>query len=294
MKPISYAVWRVLESIKNNSVIYIILLLLRPLVRWCSMRDITYEPTYQHEWVVGGDVVKLPINVTKESGCYDEILEAIIRELVAMLSIHSKVLAVRFDVSLHDYTSDNEVISRFLKSLRRWIERNYNSKLGYVWVREHDTAKKQHYHFLVIVNGDKACLASAYKIFERAEKIAEIQQQHISRIWLCKGNAMVRRGDVKAFSKVIERGSYLAKERTKGKHKGVYSNNYSGSEIKPNSEKLPLVMPQFNREVLELTMCEPIITATKKQVKRLSKRTTSKRHHKAVNDAQLDLFDNVA
>ena len=34
---------------------------------------------------------------------------------------------------------------------------------------------------------------------------------------------MVRRGDVKAFSKVIERGSYLAKERTKGKHKGVYS-----------------------------------------------------------------------
>ena len=74
---------------------------------------------------------------------------------------------------------------------------------------------------------------------------------------------MVRRGDVKAFSKVIERGSYLAKERTKGKHKGVYSNNYSGSEIKPNSEKLPLVMPQFNREVLELTMCEPIITATK-------------------------------
>ena len=258
------------------------------------MREITYEPTYQHEWVVGGDVVKLPINVTKESGCYDEILEAIIRELVAMLSIHSKVLAVRFDVSLHDYTSDNEVISRFLKSLRRWIERSYNSKLGYVWVREHDTAKKQHYHFLVIVNGDKACLASAYKIFERAEKIAEIQQQHISRIWLCKGNAMVRRGDVKAFSKVIERGSYLAKERTKGKHKGVYSNNYSGSEIKPNSEKLPLVMPQFNREVLELTMCEPIITATKKQVKRLSKRTTSKRHHKAVNDAQLDLFDNVA
>lgn len=74
---------------------------------------------------------------------------------------------------------------------------------------------------------------------------------------------MVRRGDVEAFSKVIKRGSYLAKERTKGKHKGVYSNNYSGSEIKPNSEKLPLVMPQFNREVLELTMCEPIITATK-------------------------------
>lgn len=183
MKPISYAVWRVLESVKNNSVIYIILLHLRPLNRWCSMREITYEPTYQHEWVVGGDVVKLPINVTKKSGCYVEILEAIIRELVAMLSIHSKVLAVRFDVSLHDYTSDNGVISRFLKSLRRWIERNYNSKLGYVWVREHDTAKKQHYHFLVIVNGDKACLASAYKIFERAEKIAEIQQQHISRIW---------------------------------------------------------------------------------------------------------------
>ncbi|WP_203574224.1 YagK/YfjJ domain-containing protein [Listeria innocua] len=252
------------------------------------MREITYEPTYQHEWVVGGDVVKLPINVTKKSGCYVEILEAIIRELVAMLSIHSKVLAVRFDVSLHDYTSDNGVISRFLKSLRRWIERNYNSKLGYVWVREHDTAKKQHYHFLVIVNGDKACLASAYKIFERAEKIAEIQQQHISRIWRCKDNTMVRRGDTKAFGKVIERGSYLAKERTKGKHKGVYSNNYSGSEIKPNSEKLPLVMPKFNRPVLELTMCEPIITKTRTQGKPLTKRTIRK--HKAVNDAQLDLF----
>ena len=105
---------------------------------------------------------------------------------------------------------------------------------------------------------------------------------------------MVKRGDATAFSEVVYRNSYLAKERTKLHGKGKTANNYSASRIKPNSEKLPLVMPKFNRPVLELTMCEPIITATKKQVKRLSKRTTSKRHHKAVNDAQLDLFDNVA
>ena len=275
---------------KQLGYLYYIFLHLKPLNRWCSMREITYEPTYQHEWVVGGDVVKLPINVTKKSGCYVEILEAIIRELVAMLSIHSKVLAVRFDVHLYDHTDDNEVISDFLKPLGRWIERTYSSKLGYVWVREHATVKNQHYHFLVMVNGDKA--KSAYNIIERAEKIAEIQQLHIG---LCdKAKTMVRRGDVEAFNKVIKRGSYLAKERTKLHGKGKTANNFSGSRITLNSEKLPLVMPKFNRPVLELTMCEPIITATKKQVKRLSKRTTSKRHHKAVNDAQLDLFDNVA
>ena len=252
------------------------------------MREITYEPTYQHEWVVGGDVVKLPINVTTNSGCYDEILEAIIRELVAMLSIHSKVLAVRFDVHLYDHTDDNEVISDFLKPLGRWIERTYSSKLGYVWVREHATVKNQHYHFLVMVNGDKA--KSAYNIIERAEKIAEIQQLHIG---LCdKAKTMVRRGDVEAFNKVIKRGSYLAKERTKLHGKGKTANNFSGSRITLNSEKLPLVMPKFNRPVLELTMCEPM--PTKPKAKTLTKRTTSKRHHKAVNDAQLDLFDNVA
>ena len=299
MKPISYAVWRVLESVKNNSVIYIILLHLRPLLRWCSMRDKTYEPTYQHEWVVGGDLVKLPINVTKKSGCYVEILEAYIEQLVAMLSIHCKVLDVRFDVHLYEHTADSEVMSKFLKLLRRWIEREYDSELGYVWVREHDTAKDQHYHIVIMIDGNKA--KSSYKIIEKAKKIAEMQQLHIGRCGKNKkkmvnhtAHIMVKRGDATAFSEVVYRNSYLAKERTKLHGKGKTANNYSASRIKPNSEKLPLVMPKFNRPVLELTMCEPIITATKKQVKRLSKRTTSKRHHKAVNDAQLDLFDNVA
>ena len=263
------------------------------------MREITYEPTYQHEWVVGGDVVKLPINVVNDgkekSGCYVEILEAYIEQLVAMLSIHCKVLDVRFDIHLYEHTSDSEVMSKFLKPFRRWVEREYDSELGYLWVREHATVKNQHYHVVIMIDGNKA--KSSYKIIERAKKIAEIQQLHIGR---CskdnkkavkfKAHKMVNRGDLNAFNEVVYRNSYLAKERTKLHGKGKTANNYSASRIKPNSEKLPLVMPQFNRPVLELTMCEPIITKTRTQGKPLTKRTTTRRCTKAVNDAQLDLF----
>ena len=249
------------------------------------MRTITYSDNY--ELVINGERVKLPINTTSESGCYVEILEALGRELVAMLSIHNKVLVIRFDIHLYEHTSDNCKITEFLKPFRRWIERQYhNSELGYLWVREHDTAKHQHYHVVVIVDGNKA--KSSYKIIERAEHIASIKDFHIGR---CKqAHTMVKRGDIDAFSKVFYRTSYLAKERTKAYGKGQNANNYSASRITANADKLPLVMPQFNRPVLELTMYEPIITATKKQVKPLTKRTTTRRCTKAVNDAQLDLF----
>ena len=54
------------------------------------MRTITYSDNY--ELVINGERVKLPINTTSQSGCYVEILEAYIEQLVAMLSIHCKVL----------------------------------------------------------------------------------------------------------------------------------------------------------------------------------------------------------
>lgn len=247
------------------------------------MRTITYSDNY--ELVINGERVKLPINTTSQSGCYVEILEALGRELVAMLSIHNKVLVIRFDIHLYEHTNDNRKITEFLKPLRRWIEREYhNSELGYLWVREHDTAKHQHYHVVVIVDGNKA--KSSYKIIERAEHIASIKDFHIGR---CKqAHTMVKRGDIDAFSKVFYRTSYLAKERTKAHGKGQNANNYSASRITANADKLPLVMPQFNRPVLELTLCEPM-PPKKPKAKPLTKRTTTRRCTKAVNDAQLEL-----
>lgn len=208
------------------------------------MRKIIRTSYYEYEWAVGGRLVKIPINVTKTSGCYAEILDADIRELVSMLSNYSKVLTVRFVLRIDEHTDNNPKVSKFLKPLRRWSERRYDSLFGYIWAREHNEAEKQHYHITLMLNGDTANEQSAYDIIARAEHIAQIQGLSIGR---CKNQSiMVRRGDLKTFLSTINRDSYIAKENTKLKFKGISANSFSASRIKQNFDKLCLVMPQLN------------------------------------------------
>lgn len=185
---------------------------------------------------------KLPINASSTKGCYFEMLSAIEREMTAMLSNHRKVLMFRFDIHIKEYTPDNKVISDCLKEVKKFIKSYYEDceRIGYVWCREQQTVKHQHYHVFMMVNGSK--IDNTFKIFEEIQNISDrtplLAEPHIPK----NAYIMVNRGDDDAFNEAFYRASYLAKIRTKG-YKGVKPkkgervldrvNNYNATNIKP-------------------------------------------------------------
>lgn len=186
---------------------------------------------------------KLPINTHQgKKSCYVEMLTAIEREMTAMLSNDRKVLMFRFDIHIKEYTPDNKVISDCLNEVKKFIKKNYKDceRIGYVWCREQQTVKHQHYHVFMMVNGSK--IDDTFKIFEEIKKISDrtplLARPHIAK----NSYTMVNRGDDDAFNEAFYRASYLAKTRTKG-YKGVKAkkgervldrvNNYNATNIKP-------------------------------------------------------------
>lgn len=118
------------------------------------------RPTSNRKKIVSPDInsfMGFKINSAK-SGIYAEPMKAIINQLEACLSYHGRLLVVRFD--LHSYgfslNDNNEEFSRFMKCIVVWVQRTYSTdKVGRVWVRECERAKRQHYHCALMIDGDK-------------------------------------------------------------------------------------------------------------------------------------------
>lgn len=52
--------------------------------------------------------------------------------------------------------STNKRISSLIKSLRTHVQQYYSMpQMGYLWVREQEKAKHQHYHIILMLDGDK-------------------------------------------------------------------------------------------------------------------------------------------
>ncbi len=196
------------------------------------MRKLTNKPA------VKIDGLELPILNTGKDGkiynCYVEPLQRFKREIDAMLSHHCKIFVLRFDVHVHTHSQTNEVISKFRKSYADRIKRYYKTKnVAYVWCREVEKSKKQHYHFAVIVDGNEAWVAGA--LLAMAEEVASLQDLTIG---FCKNpsylikRADLSKGDYSTYNDAFKRLSYLAKERGKA-IKAERANSYQTSRIKP-------------------------------------------------------------
>lgn len=187
--------------------------------------------------------------------CYIEPLEKFKRELDTMLLCHNKVFVFRLDIHVHSYTATNEPMTDFLRSLIKWLKSNYDMKrVGYKWCREVETAKKQHYHLMLMLDGNKinrvgevdpkkrVTEGTYYGLFERIEHIASIQDLTVS-LPKKKPSYMVKRsdlenGDFTKYHEVFYRASYLAKERGK-KLKAERANSFSTSRIvRPKNKRI--------------------------------------------------------
>jgi hypothetical protein len=162
------------------------------------------------------------------SGLITHSIKAMINQVDAMLSHHSKIHIIRFDLRVYEYTENNGIITAFNRRLHKWLKRKYNFKrVGFAWCRELEKAKQQHYHYALIIDGHKVNYPD-----EVNKKVKEIWRQLDGSEYFPKNCYYnVKRNDYGAIQAVIWRISYLAKARGKG-YKPDQTKNYGTSRIK--------------------------------------------------------------
>jgi hypothetical protein len=158
------------------------------------------------------------------SGWVADIMHNQIRLFNEALNQHSKVLVVRFDAHLSFYEATNQKISRLLQKLRAWCFSHYPKlrEVRYLWVRETEKAKHQHYHVVLLINGN--LVKHPQLIFEATDRIWG------TRVHRAKFH-LITRTDFQRLSNAFHHVSYLAKARGKG-YKPQHTKNFGASRMR--------------------------------------------------------------
>lgn len=170
-------------------------------------------------------------------GWYRDILVACLGQLDAVLSYTSKAFVLRFDCHMTGFCDNNALIATFRRRLFKKLGRHYPDLLvGYLWVREIEKAKSQHYHFVFLVDAERiptanVFLMAATHVWERLTGI----HPHIPK----SPYYLVNRGDRSQHAELIKRISYLAKERGKG-YRSAQAKDYGASRIKIRAVNDPI------------------------------------------------------
>ena len=165
----------------------------------------------------------------KHSGIYSHMAKKMIGQVNAMLSHHSKVHLIRFDLRLYAYTPDNSVITKFNRILFKWLKRKYDLKrIGFMWCRELEKAKQQHYHYALMLDGHK--VRHPHDILIKVKQIWNEQLQG-SEFTPKRCYYNMKRHNHDSIAPAVWRISYLAKTRGKG-YKPPQTKNYGSSRIK--------------------------------------------------------------
>lgn len=193
-----------------------------------SKRKRTLKASYLRHYYHNGSLWRVN---TGRSGLYREMLKPMLLQLFTMLEHHNKLLIVRFDCHQDHATESSDHISKFINKLTKRLKWKYNlCRAGYNWTREQEKAKHQHYHFVLMIDGNKA--QHPFHILQIAKQIWE--DQEMGNTFSIAPNPFYhfKRDDVDTLQQVIWRISYLAKGRGKG-YRSPQAKDYSTSRIKP-------------------------------------------------------------
>ncbi|WP_053952077.1 YagK/YfjJ domain-containing protein [Candidatus Thioglobus autotrophicus] len=156
---------------------------------------------------------KIEICNSSKFGIYKKILLSFIEQLDTAIQIHGRVLVLRSDFHMNFYTSDNKIFSNYIKNIKQYLKRHYDiTNIGYQWVREQEKAKKQHYHLVLMLDGNK---------IRHPSKLNKIMKSK----WLPRGHMhipencfyLIDKDNIeKQRPEAIYRASYMAKSRGKG------------------------------------------------------------------------------
>ena len=194
---------------------------------------------YQEYLEKDGELIK--INGGENMGIYPDIVNTFVDQLDAAIEIHGRVLVTRFDLRVNYYTGTSHTLSKFIKNMKQWLGRKYGVvNIGYLWVREQEKAKKQHYHMALVLDGNK--INQSFKL----NKIIEEKWLPHGSVFFPEHNYyFIDKNNMKEMRlKAINRASYLGKTRGKG-HRPEQSKDYGSSRLKrpamKNSDALLVV-----------------------------------------------------
>jgi len=174
-----------------------------------NRKHVTYSDYYELDGMI------YEINTTIQSGCYTPILKSGISQLNICYDKWKRVFVYFFALHDHIQREDSKHVSNFIdKKLKPYLEKNYDMKqVGYLWVREQEKAKSQHYHFVLYLDGDKI---QHPRILSKALKdLWENGSNDDKTIGYVKNSFYDVRG-IEELHRAVTRLSYLAKERGKG------------------------------------------------------------------------------
>lgn len=158
------------------------------------------------------DGVLWPV-MPEESRQNTRIMNSLFRTIDKTYSSSSRFLAIRYDFHLPQYTPDNRVITEFhqllIPALRKLYPKNFARMF---WVREQNQAPAQHYHYLLMVDGNH--VRHPLKINKLVENYWKIATG--GTVWFPKHcYYSVRRNDTEALTALLLRVSYFAKRHSK-------------------------------------------------------------------------------
>ena len=158
---------------------------------------------------------------------YTKQMKGIIQQLNVMTVNYSRVLVVRFDLHLYEFSDDNKLLSKFIKLLTTRIKKEYQfNDIGSVWCRELAREPQQHYHIALFLEGRK--IRTPNNLYQ---KIKNTWLDIGGRSYHMAGYHMVNRNDWQSKAEAIYHLSYLAKERGKG-YRPPQTKDYGSSRLK--------------------------------------------------------------
>ncbi|MBY4839562.1 inovirus-type Gp2 protein [Pantoea sp. DY-5] len=186
-----------------------------------------YSLIVSSEYVLGGLLYRLNFDPQKKGHhpIRREIIDAFIKQLRAIQSHYSKVFAFRFDLSVPEGMSvsqSNDLVSELFGRLRgRFKKKAWNKqpikKFAYGWVRERESAAQVHYHCWIALphfQVDTAGFRNSGMVGIISELWEELTSG-IGRVHLPDGRYALKQGDHASLVDLVERLSYLAKNRGK-------------------------------------------------------------------------------
>lgn len=187
------------------------------------MKYISYQEWIEH----GGQVYQVQ---AKPSGIHTQAFKTFLDEFNWMINAHSKVFLFRFDLRFTDdnvYLDNSKPVRILFRRLVRQLQGHYQTKdIAYSWSREQEKAKQQHYHCILMMDGNRIRLA--HKL---CEKIREIWLQISGGSPHWSEEYHFHRSDLRTQSKAIYHSSYLFKVRGKG-YKPQYAKDYGHSNLR--------------------------------------------------------------
>lgn len=143
------------------------------------------------------------------------LVERLADEFLAATRLHSKVLAVRFDLQPHDKQIGNKPVEDLMRWFKNSLKRNYHmNNIGHYWVRELcKKGKGTHWHVVLLLDGNK--VQSSWSVTDKIKRYWE-DTKRLGSVFIPQNcYTQINRDDKEAFDEAFYRSSYLAKERSK-------------------------------------------------------------------------------